>query len=242
MRHALTLVLLLLVASSLPATAVTGGAVPVGADGHWTTDMIMRNVGSVAVTQPVGFKTTLNPDGSSSTTSTSITLQPGETRRLLRIDLNFDRGNWILTIDTHLEASVFLKYDGGSNTKFEVLAIDKAMTHAGEFFDFHRVVTDLATATGTWPLVMNSNPFSVAVEFMVFGAKTDDPVTLEHFTAPPGISQYPLQRSLPLGGTVRSCLTGCGVGSGSAVQPVRIFVTTGPWDGGTQATRYPEGP
>ena len=109
--------------------AFAQSAVPIGANVNWETDIWLRNLSDVSVTQNVGTLNQRLPDGSIRTIRTDITLAPRETRRLANANLNFDAGLWILPIDPRLEASVFL-YFKNTPIAFELLAIQNAATVA----------------------------------------------------------------------------------------------------------------
>lgn len=230
---------------SLHAATVTGGVVPIGAAGGITTDLTLRNVGSVDVTQFLGSRSTPQPNGSVAVVTTTATLHPGETHMYRRVDLNFDTGLWVLQIDNRLESSVYVDYHNGV-TKFECGAIVGQLTTSGTWLEFHRVVVDDSTATGTWVQTLNLGLNPVGVTAVVQGPARD-PVsgfyleTAEFFTAAPGITQYRIRTQIPVGGAVKMYDGQPGASAGST-PPLTWFLVTGPADGGTQAVRYPEAP
>lgn len=250
----ITALVAILALSAFPAAADTGGVIPIGADGttsspQWVTPYaIFHNVAGVAVTQKVGRITFTAPGFDDFVVEPTITLQPGETRRLKNMHERFDRGrNYILHIEAGVEATVLLTYRpscdfAGEHCKaqFEVDNLTRALYQAGESFEFNRIATDYTPPVGTWMLVLNLNAVPETVIFRVFGPQPSDPFADERYVAPAGISVYGLQSVLPDGGHVRSCLVACGSGtpgSGAGVYPMALV---GPPDGGTQGPRYPE--
>jgi len=241
MKLALRLLIISLLATSLFAGNPTGGVVPIGADANWTTDGIFRNVSDHPITQKVGYLTFTHPYPGFDPiiVEPTITLAPGETRRIVDMQQRFDRGrNYILPIQDGLEASVFLKFIPGT-TRFEVSNVNAHLTQVGPGLDFARIATSYDPPMGTFILVMNTSSGGMLMANRLFGP-TREVIGEEYTTVPAGISLYGIQHEMKDGGSVRVCINACGVGAPGTVSPVYVFAIMGPPDGGTQAVRYAE--
>lgn len=235
------LIVLLLLA--LPMLADTGGVVPIGADGNWTTDGIFRNTTTHQITQKVGHITFTAPGFDPIVIEPTITLDAGETRRLVGMQQRFDAGkNYILPVESGVEASVLLKFLAGTTQQraFEVGNVTANLTQIGSALDYVRVATSYTPPVGTWALVMNTNPSTIGLVLRVFGPLNGFNGTYsdEAVTVPAGISLVGVQHELKDGGSLRVCVGGCGFGTPGSVSPVYVFLTVGPPDGSTQGIRY----
>ena len=219
-----------------------GQVLPIGANENWITDLWLRNRSNVSITQNVGTLNQRFPDGSIRTIRTDVTLAPYETKRLEKVNLNFDNGLWILDIDPRLEASAYLIFRDGSVSKFELNKIEKSFIKTGDIFIYHRIATDFFSQIGTWAFILNTGFSNIELEFLVSGPIEGSEITRERFNAPPGISQYGIKREIYYGGSVATCLNGCGLGDANTYSPIYVFMITGPTNGGMQGIRYPEIP
>lgn len=234
-------VIVLLAILALTVNAEGQSVVPIGANSNWSTDLWLRNLSSVPITQNIGSLNVRLSDGSIRTIRTDITLAARETRYVPAVSLNFDNGLWILAIDPRLESSVALTFQGGQN-RFELNGLSSPFIHFGDSRLFHRVSTDFFGQIGSWIMVLNTGSVPHDFELLISGPRDGEDITRESFSAPPGIYQYPVRREIPQGGTILACLGGCALSSPGEVSPVYLFTTTGPWNGGQFGLRYPESP
>ncbi|HSY50386.1 MAG TPA: hypothetical protein VLC46_16360 [Thermoanaerobaculia bacterium] len=250
------------------AIAQTGGAIPIpaasGPDGSklpWSASLVLRNVTSSPITQQDGLIIFTHEGSNPIPVPLSVTVAPGETLRITDVGANYDpcepvasaaNGQchpfWIQSVQAGLESSIVLTYgdpDGGpGTTNFDVDGGPvKSMTHLGDSFEFHRVVTDAtpATASGAWAVVMNTSGGVVPLVFRVFSSKMVGLVYSfvdELFTAPAGVWLYGIHTARPEGATVQACLGVCNVGAPGTTSPVYVFILTGR-DGSVRSPRYP---
>lgn len=236
-------------AASVSATvdASVWPVVPVGADGGWTTDGWFLNTSSESVTQKIGHLTFTKSGFDPIVIEPTITLLPGEQRRLVNMNENYDRANWIVPVDPRLAASVFLTFGYDPTTKrsvanFEVQAIDRYLAQTGDALLYQKIATDASTGFGAYPTILNTDTQAVQLEVQVFGPKKDSsgsyPVVGHQFVnASRGISQFPVQASIPDGGSVKICRGTCAIGAGGGA-PIFAFIPIGASNGTTQSIRY----
>lgn len=241
---------------ALAATTVNeaGGVIAAPAPGSaWSAAqyVILRNTTTDTVTQKVGHFTFKHPGLDDIVVEPAVTIGPLETKRIKNISDNFDsdwkqygvdaHGLYILTIDARIEATELLVHSNGV-TRFELNSSGpygpRPFTTAGQASDYVRIVTDAETHTGTYPTIFNTNTSNVQLQMRQRGPTNREDYVDTFISAPPGVSQVGVPRSLPNGGTLTICFTGCGVGLPGTASPVYVFAVVGPGDGGTQGIRY----
>lgn len=234
-----------------------GGAVAAPAPGSsWIAIyVIMRNTTTDTVTQTIGHLTFHHEGFNDVVIEPSVTFAANETKRIKDLSSNFDadwqqfcgpaHGLYILAIDARIEATELLQF-AGSTTKFELNSSGpygpRALTAAGQGNDYVRIVTDAETKVGAFPTVFNMNCSAVQLQVIQRGPLGGSDAVTVFTIAPPGVSQFGVPRSLPNGGSLSICHTGCGVGTPGTTGPVYIFAVVGPNDGGTQGIRYAQPP
>lgn len=217
--------------------------IPIGNDANWHTDLILRNPTNTAIKQQIGRKTFKDDAGNITVITTEKTILPGETVCIVEENANFDKGigHVILAIEPGLIAKAWLRFrpEVPGNPSFEVSGLSDPMTLTGSFRVFHEVRIDDIRRYGAFPTILNldSVPHDVTARLTPPGAQG---ATTERFSAPPGVSQFPISTDLPNAGDVELYLGSPGLGSGAIAKPVYFFLPTGPTDGGTQIIRYGE--
>lgn len=232
----LTTAITIAIAFALSLSAQT--VVPIGNDGTWHTDLILRNTTAVAITQPIGLLTYTAANGSTTTVTSTITIDGGVTKTIIDAGSGFDPGNRILPLVNGLDASVWLRFGSAAacTPTFEVSALSDPLFTTGDHRTFHRVRIDTVRSYGAFPTILNLDTAPHLITAVVHTPSTD---FAESFNAPPGISQFSLFTQLPDGGDVDVYLGSPGLGGGvSYGAPTYIFLPTGPTNGGTQIIRY----
>jgi hypothetical protein len=222
---------------SMFAIQTFAAVVPIGANGDWSTDLFLRNKSAETVTQKLGHLTYTRPGFDPVVIESSVTLKAGETRRFQKVEQFYDSGLWVLQVDSRLEASAFLSYRGNV-ARFELNALEKSITTAGENATFYRLAIDPSSNINTFPMVLNVSTASVQVELILYGPDGATKIADVFATAAPGINLYTLPALAPSGATLKVCHTVCGVGVPSTPATIYPAAIVGPDNGGTQSPRY----
>lgn len=226
----------------------SGGVLIIGATSLWATDGYFTNAGTTTVTQKVGHRTFVSTGFDPIVLEPTITLQPASWTIVKRIDKNFDPdwhqygpdsapGLYGLSVDAHLQASVYLVFGGGL-AKFECPALTKfVLQSAGVSLNFSMIRTDTDPHVGAYPTILNTTSSAVQFELRVCVAIGD--CVVEPHTAAPGVSQFGISRLCVTGCSVQFCLFSCSAGiAGTLPSGVYPFISIG--DGGTQVARLPQ--
>jgi hypothetical protein len=233
------------IAEDAPAS---GGILLIGANAQWTTDADFNNAGTTTVVQKVGHLTFARTGYDPIVLEPTVTLAPGAWTIVKRIDKNFDPdwhqygpdsapGLYGLSVDTHLQASVYLVFAGGL-AKFECPALTKfVLRSAGVSLNFSMIRTDTDPHVGSYPTILNTTSSAVQFEMRVCADVGD--CVVEPHTAAPGVSQFGIGRLCVTGCSVQFCLFSCSAGiAGALPSGVYPFISIG--DGGTQVARLPQ--
>lgn len=225
------------IATTTSVVITPSSVLPIGANGDWTTDLSIRNKSNETVTQKLGHLTFTRAGFDPIVLESTITLKPGETRRFKNVEAMYDSGLYVLQVDPRLDASAFLSFRGNV-ARFDLEALGKSLSNAGENAMFYRVAIDPASNINTFPLILNPSSVPTQVEFILFGPDGSTKLADVFATAAPGVSEFTLPAIAKDGGSLKICHTVCGVGVPSNGGVIYPAVIVGPDNGGTQSPRY----
>lgn len=212
--------------------------IPIGANQDWTTDLWIRNLSTDVVTQKLGHLTFTKPGFDPIILESTITLQPNETRRFVKVDQFYDSGLWILHLDSRLEASAFLSYRGTA-TRFEMNALEKGVSRPGDGAMFYRIAIDSA-GVGTFPVILSDYAEPIQLEIILYSPNGATVLNDYFVKVGQGITMLGVPTLAPNGGSLRICHTACGIGLPASPSTFYPFVITGPSNGADVGVRYPQ--